>query len=142
MSHPTHLSGLPGTCRRRRHLLALWICSSLMRISLCRARHQSWATVVFRFFDGKKNITHTYLKPRQQPHIRSRGCGFFYPLCGNAEFTPAFNLFNSKRQSLQCNRIKIHFPESMSCADFIYLFCGQYFNWAESGNHSFSGGPI
>lgn len=53
----THLSGLPGTCRRRRHLLALWICSSLMRISLCRARHQSWATVVFRFFDGKK--THT-----------------------------------------------------------------------------------
>lgn len=45
----THLSGLPGTCRRKRHLLALWIWSSLMRISLCRARHQSWATVVLRF---------------------------------------------------------------------------------------------
>lgn len=49
----THLSGLPGTCRRRRHLLAHWICSSLMRMSLCRARHQSWATVVFKFFDGE-----------------------------------------------------------------------------------------
>lgn len=52
----THLSGLPGTWRRRRHLLALWICSSLMRISLCRARHQSWATVVFRFFEGKHSV--------------------------------------------------------------------------------------
>lgn len=55
MIDSTHLSGLPGTCRRRRHLLAHWICSSLMRMSLCRARHQSWATVVFRFFDGEKN---------------------------------------------------------------------------------------
>lgn len=54
MIDSTHLSGLPGTCRRRRHLLAHWICSSLMRMSLCRARHQSWATVVFKFFDGGK----------------------------------------------------------------------------------------
>lgn len=67
----THLSGLPGTCRRRRHLLAHWICSSLRRISLCRARHQSWATVVFRFFEGeekKKKKTHTV-----RTRIRSTG---------------------------------------------------------------------
>lgn len=46
----TYLSGLPGTCNRKRHLLAHWIWSSLMQISLCSAKHQSCATVVFRFY--------------------------------------------------------------------------------------------
>ncbi len=50
----TYLSGLPGTCNRKRHLLALWIWSSLMRISLCSAKHQSCATVVFRFYKHRK----------------------------------------------------------------------------------------
>lgn len=50
----THLSGLPGTDRRKRHLLAFWISSSFRRISLCRARHQSWDTVLFRFLQSNK----------------------------------------------------------------------------------------
>ncbi len=45
----THLSGFPGTISRRRHLLAHWISSSLMRMSLWRAMHQSCPTVVLRF---------------------------------------------------------------------------------------------
>ncbi len=50
----TYLSGLPGTCNRKRHLLALWIWSSLMRISLCSAKDQSCATVVFRFYKHRE----------------------------------------------------------------------------------------
>lgn len=46
---PPYLSGFPGSSSLRRHLLAEWISSSFTRISLCRARHQSWATVMFRF---------------------------------------------------------------------------------------------
>lgn len=46
----THLSGFPGTERDRRHLLAFWISSSLRRTSLCSARHQSWDTMLLRFW--------------------------------------------------------------------------------------------
>ena len=45
----SHLSGVPGSRSRRRHLLAEWISCSFTRMSRCRARHQSWATVMLRF---------------------------------------------------------------------------------------------
>lgn len=55
--HPdTHLSGFPGTDRRRQHLLAFCISSSFRRMNRCRARHQSWDTVVFRFWDTEGRI--------------------------------------------------------------------------------------
>lgn len=66
----THLSGFPGTDRRRRHLLAFWISSSFKRMSLCRARHQSWDTVVFRFWDERRKERWT----RQTNNLKPDSC--------------------------------------------------------------------
>lgn len=64
----SHLSGFPGSRSRRRHLLAEWISSSFTRMSRCRARHQSWATVMLRFWGaGSQGCQHKARCPREPP---------------------------------------------------------------------------
>lgn len=66
----THLSGFPGSRRRRRHLLAEWISSSFTFIILCRAKHQSWATVMFRFWrKSHKSWKCLQNKPESSPNF-------------------------------------------------------------------------